>query len=356
MRIHYKKLQKFIVAIFKKNGSPQKEAENIGKYLVEANLRGHDSHGVIRVSAYIEWLRKKMIFANKHITIISKNGSHAVVNGNFGFGQVVAEEAVDFGIRMARKTGSSIIALRNSGHLGCIGDWALRAANARLLSIHFVKSPSILTAPFGGTDRRISSNPIAIGVPQKKGLHFILDMATSKIAEGKIMVARNNRTLVPRDTILDGYGHATRNPDKFYENPLGAILPFGEHKGYILSVMCDILGGALSGTGSSVSRDFERGGAFASGMFSIYINPDVFCKRNNFQKEIERLERWIKKTPPKKGTTQEIVMPGEIEIKTRRERIKKGIPLDETTIKDLNKTAKSVGVSFEAIMNSTRSS
>ena len=347
VRISHKELRKFIVSIFQKNGSLPKEAENIAKYLIKANLRGHDSHGVVRVPAYIEWSRKKMVFANKHITIISKNGPHAVVDGNLGFGQIVAEEAVDLGICMARKKGSSMIAFRNAGHLGCIGDWALRAGDARLVSIHFVKSPSILTAPFGGRDRRLSSNPIAIGIPQKDGRHLVLDMATSKIAEGKIMVAKNNHTLVPQNTILDGYGRNTRNPNKFYKNPLGSILPFGEHKGYVLSIMCDILGGVLSGTGSSGSYDFERGGTFASGMFSIYINPNIFCKRDNFQKEIRRLERWIKKSSSKKSNTQGIFMPGEKETKIQQERTKSGIPLDNKTIGEIIKVAASVNVRQE---------
>ena len=351
--VNHKILEDFIFAVFSKTGSNNSEARCVASHLVLANLRGHDSHGVIRVPAYVDWLHKKMLHANQHVKIITRNESYAILDGNFGFGQVVGGEAVSLGISIAQQSGISVIALRNAGHLGCIGDFAIQAALAGLISIHFVKSPSLLTAPFCGTDRRLSSNPIAIGIPGSLGRHLVLDMATSTIAEGKIMVAKNEGVKLPRHTILDEHGEPTEDPNDFYAGSLGAILPFGEHKGYCLSIMCDILAGALVGSHCSGKENLiaEK---LVSGMLSIYIGPRNFVHKTDFSKEVEKLAEWVKSSPPK-SAQESILMPGEKEEISKSGRLKKGIPLDETTINELIKTGRSVGVSFEDVMNSPRS-
>ncbi len=351
--VNHKALEDFVFAVFSKTGSDNKEARCVASRLVEANLRGHDSHGVIRVPAYVEWLRKEMLCANQHVKIVTQNESYAILDGNFGLGQVVGGEAVSLGISIARQSGISVIALRNAGHLGCIGDFAIQAALDGLISIHFVKSPSLLTAPFGGTDRRLSSNPIAVGIPCPLGKHLILDMATSKIAEGKIMVAKNEGVKLPSHTILDELGDPTEDPNDFYTGSLGAILPFGGHKGHCLSIVCDILAGALVGSHCSGKENLiaEK---LISGMLSVYIDPKNFVAEPDFSREIKKLEKWVKSSP-KKNARENILMPGEKEEISKSNRLKKGVPLDESTINELVKTGESVGVSFGDTVNNVRS-
>ena len=195
----------------------------IAHYLVDANLVGHDSHGVIRVPSYIDWLRAGKVLANQALKIVFENDVIAVVDGQFGFGQVMGEEATKLGIEKARRQGVAVVALRNSGHLGRIGDWAEMAAAAGMVSLHFVNTSGggILVAPFGGTQRRLSANPIAAGVPVENGPPIIVDISTCTIAEGKIKVAFNKGAKVPEGCILDSEGRPTDDPKAFYASPPG---------------------------------------------------------------------------------------------------------------------------------------
>src|SRR5579864_1288021 len=243
------RLKTLVAAIFSAAGCEPPESRRIAHYLVEANLVGHDSHGVIRVPQYIDWLGAGKVYANKTLEVVSETDVIAVVDGQFGFGQTMGEAAMNFGIEKCRQRGVAVVALRNTGHLGRIGDWALMVARSGLISLHFVNTSGggILVAPAGGTQRRLSANPIAAGVPIKNGAPILLDISTCTIAEGKIKVAFNKGTLVPPGCILDGAGQPTDDPSAFYATPPGAILPLGGHKGYALSVIVEVLAGALTG-------------------------------------------------------------------------------------------------------------
>jgi uncharacterized oxidoreductase len=186
-------IQDFVQAIFVAAGSEPSEANIVASHLVDASLMGHDSHGVIRVSKYVSWLRAGQVRPNRHARIVSDRGALVVVDGDFGFGQVIGREAMEIAAARAASHGMATVAIRNSGHLGRIGAWPEMLAEHELASIHFVNTSGfgILVAPFGGSDRRLSANPIAAGVPIKGGRPIVLDIATSVIAEGKIQVARN---------------------------------------------------------------------------------------------------------------------------------------------------------------------
>ncbi|MFQ5959356.1 MAG: Ldh family oxidoreductase, partial [Alphaproteobacteria bacterium] len=184
------RLERLSAAIFAAAGCSAEEGARIAAYLVKANLAGHDSHGVIRVPRYVKMMRDEEVFPDRRITIVTENDVMAVVDGNFGFGQTVGPQAVELGIAKAAKHGVAVIALRRAGHLGCIGDWAEIAADAGLVSLHLVNvSGSLLVAPFGAVERRLATNPVAIGVPRPGAPHLILDFATSVVAEGKVLVA-----------------------------------------------------------------------------------------------------------------------------------------------------------------------
>ncbi len=209
MKTNHEQLKRLVQTIFAKAGCEALEAERIAYHLVEANLAGHDSHGVIRVSYYIDYLRNDMVRANQSMNVVFETDVLAVVDGNLGFGQVIGEQAMQLGINKAERHGVAIVALRNCGHLGRIGDWPEMASRAGKASLHFVNTSGfgLLVAPFGGIDRRLSANPIAAGIPVADGSPIILDISTCAIAEGKIKVAFNKGTRVPQNCILDADGN-----------------------------------------------------------------------------------------------------------------------------------------------------
>lgn len=348
MTVDSKALQRIVETIFAKAGCEAGEAAAIGRHLVEANLVGHDSHGVIRVPAYVGWVKAGKLVPNRSITTVFDSGPLAVLDGNSGFGQVIGEQAVDLGIEKARQHGVAVIGLGNSGHVGRLGDWAIRAAAADLLSLHFVNTSGggILVAPFGGTDRRLSANPIAAGIPVPGGRPMILDMSTCVIAEGKIRVARNKGEQVPENAILDGQGRPTTDPEAFYADPPGAILTIAGHKGYGLSMVTEILAGALTRGGCS-HPDNPTANKIVNGMLSIYIDQARMAGAS-YGAEIDALVAWVKASP-KAGADGDILMPGEIEDRTRAARLADGIPLDDTTWSQILEAAESLGLEPDAL-------
>lgn len=350
MKISHLNLQKITARIFVLAGCDRSESEIIAKHLIEANLTGHDSHGVIRVSHYVKWLGEQRVFANKHASLIVKGDNFAVFDGHFGFGQVLGEEVTKAGIEMAKKSGIAIVGLRNSGHLGRIGDWAEMAGAADLISIHFVNGNgyAILVAPFGGTDKRLSSNPICIGIPNGDNPMLLLDMATCQLSQGKIMVAKNEGTELPTGSILDNQGNPTNDPNVLFLESSGAILPISPgHKGFGLSFMVEVLAGALTGSDTS-SPASPTVHCVGNGMLSIYIDQNRFGDNDKFLAEIDKLSMWVKDSPPA-TPGGEIILPGEPENRMRTERMKDGIVLDEETLSQFIRTAKSVGVKDEEI-------
>jgi uncharacterized oxidoreductase len=343
--ISHGRLERLVNDIFAGAGCRPAEHTRIAHYLVEANLVGHDSHGVIRVPAYIDWLRAGKVVANQRLKVVFENAAIAVVDGQFGFGQVMGEEAMKLGIAKACREGVSAVALRNSGHLGRIGDWAEMAASAGKVSLHFVNTSGggILAAPFGGTERRLSANPIAVGVPVAGGPPIIVDISTCTIAEGKIKVALNKCAKLPDGCILDAEGRPSNNPAEFYGPPAGAILPLGGHKGYALSVAAEVLAGALSG-GACSHFGVDR---VSNNMLSIILDAACFRAADEFAEEIRRFIEHVKsaRTVAPDG---EILMPGEPEARTRARRTRDGIEIDEKTWGQIVATAASLGVSVES--------
>ena len=194
-----KKLVKFVSEIFELAGSNNEESDIIADHLVDSNLVGHDSHGVIRVPQYMEWFDNGNINLNQKINIVKEQDTFVHIDGNFGYGQSIAMQSFNLGIDKAKQNGLCILALKNLGHIGRLGAWSEMAALKNCVSITFVNTSGfgILMAPHGGTDRRLSANPIAIGVPIENNDYLVLDMATSIVAEGKVKVARNKKIKLP---------------------------------------------------------------------------------------------------------------------------------------------------------------
>ncbi len=352
MLIKAEPLSRLVGEIFMAQGCSAQESARIGTYLVRANLTGHDSHGVIRVPRYCHWMEQGGLKADRQLTIVTESPVMAVADGNFGFGQTIGPLAVQLGIDKARQSGVSIIALRRSGHLGRIGDWAEMAAGAGQVSIHLVNvSGSILVAPFGGAERRMATNPVAIGVPLPGEAPLILDFATSRVAEGKVMVALNGGKPIPEGSLIDRDGSLSADPALFYgqERATGvpdpkrgsaAIRAMGEHKGSGLSFMIELLAGAL--TGSGCCGPGER--PLTNGMLSIYMDLGFFDSDDHFATEVRQYVDFFKSAKPA-APDGEVLVPGEPERRTREQRLAEGIPLPEEAWQAILTTAEAAGLS-----------
>jgi uncharacterized oxidoreductase len=246
------------------------------------------------------------------------------------------------GVARAKQAGLCAVAIRDAGHLGRIGVYPEMAAAAGFASIHFVNTSGfgILVAPHGGSDRRLSANPIAAGAPGPNGEPFVLDMSTCAIAEGKIQVARNKGAELPEGCTIDAQGRPNRDPAAFYGPPPGALLPFGGHKGYGLAFFCEILAGALTG-GSSTHPDNPTAKRLVNNMLSVIFDPAAFAGAEAFTADLARLAAWVKASPPA-TPGGEILVPGEIERRTRAERLRDGVPLDDATLDQLLAAAAAV--------------
>jgi uncharacterized oxidoreductase len=344
MHIAANALRRTVHTICVAAGSQDKEAALVGEQLVEANLRGHDSHGVGMLPQYIQNVRKGTLHPNQHIKILSDRGAILVIDGQMGYGQTIGTEAMAAGIKRAQDTGLALVALHNSHHLGRIGTWAEQCLGANLVSIHFVNvigSPPRV-APYGGSDARFGTNPFCVGVPAGEGEPVVLDLATSRIAMGKARVAKNKGEEAPEGCLIDSKGHSTRNPRVLFEPPIGALLPFGDHKGSGLAFICELLGGGLTG-GVTIPPGRARPSAIVNNMLSIIIDPAALGSTAAFRQEVEKVKAWVKSSPPAPGT-KAMMVAGEPERAIRARRLAEGVPVDAETWREIVEAAKSVGV------------
>lgn len=350
MTIAVEPLRQLVAEIFLHAGCPPDEAERVAHYLVEANLTGHDSHGVIRVPRYVAWIEEGRLVPGRHVEVVLETPVIAVLDGGHGMGQTVGPEATRIGIAKAKEHGLAAVALRNAGHLGRIGDFAEMAIAAGLVSIHFVNVyNSLLVAPFGGASRRFSTNPVAIGVPTGDDAPFVLDFATALVAEGKVLVAHQGGKPVPPDALVDEEGRLTGDPRALYGDTegrypdptlgRGALRPFGEHKGSGLALACELLAGALTGSGINAGGQ----GTVHNGMLSIFLDPERFGVGDSFLEDVRRFVAWVKSAKPV-DPVEGVLIPGDKERRTRAERLAHGIPLSDDTWQAILATARRVGL------------
>jgi hydroxycarboxylate dehydrogenase B len=345
----------FVAQVFAHTGSSPEEAKRIATYLTTANLTGHDSHGVIRVPVYVRWNKMGAVVPNQSVELVVDAPSLAVVDGKYGYGQTVGPQAVRIGIEKCKASGLAAVALRNAGHIGRVGDWAEMAAAEGLVSIHFVNAAgSVLVAPYGGVERRLSTAPYCVGIPRQGQGPIVLDFATSIVAEGKVLVASRGGKILPQGALIDLDGRLSEDPAVLYgphraDGPRdhgqgkGAIRAFGEHKGSGLALICELLGGALTGNGATAPNR-----RFANGMFSVYVDPKRIDPDNFFDGEISRYVGYFKATKPAAGTDA-VLIPGEPEAAKRADRSKNGVPLPDDTWAAIVNTAREVGVSEVSI-------
>jgi uncharacterized oxidoreductase len=328
-------------------GSPPEEAAIVAESLAKSNLAGHDSHGVIRIEQYAQMVADGDLMPGGATTTVRETACTALLDGGWNFGQVVARRAVQRGIEKARQYGSGTISVRNSNHLGRLGEFTLLAAEEGMLCLGTVNNHGRgnLVAPFGGSDGRLATNPISFAAPGPER-PVLVDITTSVVAEGKVRIKRNAGEAVPEGWLLDNQGRPSTDPADLYTSPRGAILPFGGaqgHKGFALGVMVDLLSGALSGAGCSHSSTCRLGNA----MFFHVVDIEKFVPLEEFLEHAAVLERHVKASPPAAGFS-EILMPGEPELRTEARRRAEGITVDPGTWAQFRAVLARLGVEAPA--------
>ena len=362
-------------------GSSPEEASTVAANLVLANLSGHDSHGVGMLPRYVDAVLEGGLKPNNGVRVVLDTGSLLTLDGQRGYGQIVGEQAMALGIDRAKVHGSCIMTLANAHHLGRIGHFAEMAVAKGLVSLHFVNVLSRpVVAPFGGADGRYGTNPCCIGIPLKGrrasqgersegpprassappggsephavgsvGAHFILDFATSRVAQGKMRVAHNEGRRVEPGTLIDEHGRPTTDPGVVVvpqSNGLfGALLAFGEHKGYGMAVACELLGGALTGGGTWHKPTNPNVRAVINGMLSILIDPAKLGTQAAFEQEAQAFVEWLKAGPVAPGFDA-VQIAGDPERATRVQRQAEGIMIDTQTWQEMVAAGAKVGVSL----------
>lgn len=349
MLINHQALIEIVTQICIHAGTPAEDAAKVGRHLVDANLKGHDSHGIGMLPAYIHNISVGNLIPTQHAELIADNGSNLIVDGKFGFGQVVGPEAIEMGIQRAKQYGIAVVALKNAHHLGRIGAMAETCAAAGFISMHYVNvvGHGAYVTPFGGIEPRMGTNPFCCAIPVADSDPIVLDMASSSVAAGKVRVAFATGTKVPEGALLDHQGRETNDPKVFYTEPRGSLAHFGRHKGYGLALICELLGGALAG-GWTQQPENERKGNIVNNMLTFILDPATVGDPDRFESETRSMIEYVKSSAAATGV-DEVLIAGEPERIATKIRLEEGIPVDDNTWAGILDTGKSVGFDEDAI-------
>ncbi len=336
-------LHKVAYHIYRAKGASEQEAEIVATHQVKANLVGHDSHGVIHIPEYVDRINRGHIVPGAPFVVDRETPCTAVINGNWGFGFVVTERAMNMAIDKARDNGVAAITIYHQSHIGRVGDYPTMAANQGMIGLVTADSGAGPKAvvPFGGRARRLGTNPICIGMPSDLEGTVLMDMATSAVAAGKISLALSRREQVPPGWIVDKEGNSTTDPNDYRAG--GAILPVGAdqgHKGYGLSFMVEIFSGLLTGLGFGIDPQARHN----DGVFIAVFNVAHFRPLDEFKREVKEFAEFVKTSPPAAGFT-EVMYPGEPEYRTEQQRRRDGIFVEDDTWQQISNLMEELGVS-----------
>ena len=348
-------LKKACTSILIQSGSSAEEANIVASNLVESNLKGHDSHGVGYLPRYVRAAMDNEVSINEKPDIVIEN-SFVKVDGKVCYGQVVGLEAMDAGIKVAKQHGMAIVTVKNSHHLGRIGAWAEQVIQQNLASIHFtnVAGHAPLVACEHGADARLGTNPITMGFPSNMTKNdddsnsppIILDFATSDLALGKVRETWARGEETKDNVLLDSNGEATNDPSVMFQKPAGALLPFCGHKGYAMALMCEIIGGVLSG-GHTIHPKYPRHDErILNSMTTIIFDPSKLNDNlNEIDEEVNDVKQYMKDSPIRStSSSDKIFIPGELEMLSYKDRVVNGIPVANGTWEDLVKVSKETGL------------
>lgn len=337
-------LQGFAKDLMQAAGALESEAIIIARHLVAANLAGHDSHGVINISMYIDYMRKGHMIPGAQFEILEETATTTVIDGHWGYGFSTSERAMEISIEKARHNRVAAATIRKQGHIGRVADYPLMAAEAGFIGLMTADSGRAAksVAPFGGRVPRLGTNPICIAMPSNLAGPFFLDISTAAAAGGKLSVAAARGDEVPEGWVIDDKGEPSRSPLAVKNG--GALLPLGGtegHKGYGLAAMVEIFSGILTGLGFGV----EPSGRHNDGVFMAVFDVSAFRPLDAFKAEVTEFARYLQSTPTAEGTKQ-VYYPGEIEYLRSTENRRKGIEIPEKTYEELCNLAGQLSVTI----------
>lgn len=326
--------------IFVAAGTPDDLAAILADHLIDANLVGHDSHGVLRIPHYVKSIGDGQISPAARPEIIQQNNATALVNGNWTFGQVSARFGTEVAIEKAKAEGVGLVSVVRCNHIGRVGEYPTLAARRGVAAFVTVGGPAGKSvAPHGGRQGALGTNPISFGFPTRDAPEFLVDFATSAIAGGKVMVARARGEQVPDGTLLNRDGAPTTDPNDYFDG--GALVPFGAHKGFGLSMVVALFAGVL--TNGAAHND----GRASGGALILAIDAGVFGDSDQITAAADAALNRIKSVPPREGVT-EVLTPGEPEARARAHRQAEGIPVPDRTWAEIQAVAASLGVSIDS--------
>jgi uncharacterized oxidoreductase len=354
LNIRPEALHRWVVDLFLAAGSNDTEARLVADHLVQANLTGHDSHGVGMIPKYVTALVNDKLKLNQTIGIVNDTGTMITVDARRGLGQSVTHQAMELAIERARQHGVCVMGLRNSHHLGRVGHWAEQAIAAGMVSIHFTNANSIhVVAPHGGAQARFVTNPFTVGIPRRDREPLLLDFATSAIAHGKARVAYNKKVPVPEGCLIDADGRPTNDPAVVFESPAGALLTFAGHKGYALAMVCELLGAALTGGDTSCPVEGEDVSLRVwNSMLTIVFDPARIGSLDAFEKSAAEFEDWVRSARPAPGSDG-VRMPGDPEREARKARAA-GILIDAQTVAQMEAAAAQISPELPSLAAAAR--
>ena len=343
-RFKPEKLRQIGCEIFEATGCSPEDAQIVVDHLVESSLFGHDSHGTLRFYEYIRFVKEGLWNPRGVPQIVQERPCTAVVDAGGAMGQVGAAFATRLAMDKAREHGTATVTLRNTSHVGRCGAYPLMVARQGLIGLMFVNAGRLgrQITPYGGLDGKLSTNPIAFTAPRRAAEPIMVDMATSVTAEGKVRVAQNRGQPVPEGWIIDRQGQPTTDPADYLDNAQGAILPLGgvaAYKGYCLSFIVELLGGALSGEGCAAGDRVMK----SNGVLITVYDIECFADLETYYDEMEGLIEHVhsSRVDPRIG---EILLPGEPEFLTARQRTREGIEVDDTTWQRICEASRTLGL------------
>jgi len=342
LTIPAERLHKVSTALFKAAGTPDDITKDVVDILIESNLAGHDSHGVQLIPNYMRQAKAGNVKADARPTIVEETPTTALVSGHWGWGQLTAAFGTDVAIRKAKESRISMVGMVECNHVGRQGEYVERASAAGMAMIACLGGSGNggNTAPFGGRKGALGTNPWSMGIPAGEQPNVLLDFATTLVAGNKVAVAAAKGEQLPPGAILDKDGNPSTDPAALRAG--GTMLPFGAHKGYALAVAAELMGNVV--TASYRFPGPGRGG----GTFFITFDPATFAPRDAYLAETDKVLGRIKAVPPAPGF-QEVLLPGEPELRSRERRGREGVPLPEATWEALVKSGNDLGVNVEAL-------
>lgn len=342
MNINPDKIRHFSNQLLMKVDVPQEEAEIITEVLLEADLREIHSHGFLRLPIYIERIQKGMITNSVHINVEQENPVLALLDGNYGAGQVVAYKAMEKSIEKAEQSGIGLVAVKNSNHFGITAYYSLMAAKKDKIGI-VISNVAPLMPAIGGAEKVIGNNPISIAAPSAEEDPIVLDMALSNTAFGKVLFAKEKNQSIPEGWGVDAKGIPTTDPNDVIKG--GFLSPVGGPKGFGLALMAEILTGVLTGGHFSkmIPSMYDLNQKQSISHFMLTIDIKQLIPLEIYYSGIKQLVSYIKNSKKADGTDQ-IYMPGEIEFLKEKKNLETGVPMEEQTFHNLNELAKNLGV------------